>query len=206
MKPKELLGNSVTTYRKSLPGSPAESYLDQRGLAGIDGVDKFCLGYVADPIPDHVKHTGKLAIPYLRHHPRHGWMCVSMRFRALDGGKPKYASLPGDKPRLFNTEALNAPSSVVGICEGEIDAITMTVNGLPTVGIPGANMWQDYWPGLFRGYETVFVFTDGDDAGHEFGRRVSHELSNARVIPLPDGEDINSIWVKERNLDHLWKM
>lgn len=191
---RELLEEAVSRYHATLPGSPAESLLDQRGLGSFDGLHKFKFGYVDDPLPEHENHRGKLAIPYLRWHPRYGWTCVSMRFRAIDPEhKPKYATMAGDQPRLFNTPALNLSSPDVGITEGEIDAATAHLAGLPTVGIPGANSWRPHWAELFRGYRTVFVFTDGDDPGEKLGRQLGKQLPNARVIPCPPGEDVNSI-------------
>lgn len=190
---RESLQQAVSKYHAALPGSPAEEYLAQRGLAKFDGLSKFRFGYVEDPDPEHEKYRGKLAIPYLRRHPRHGWTVVSIRFRALDDSTPKYLTLSGDKPRLFNTQALTEPTMTVGITEGELDACTATLAGLPTVGIPGATSWQEHWRELFLGYKAVLVFTDGDDAGDKLGRKLGKTLPNARVIPCPEGEDMNSL-------------
>lgn len=189
---RKSLQQAVSRYHKALPDSPAEDFLNQRGLEAFD-IGKYRFGFVEDPLPEHVQHKGKLAIPYLRYHPRHGWTCVSMRFRTLADAKPKYASVSGDRPRLYNTPALYSDSKRVGICEGEIDAITASLVGLPTVGIPGSTTWQSYWAEAFKGYEEVLVFTDGDDPGKKMGRTIAHDLSNSRIIPMPDGEDINSI-------------
>lgn len=202
---RESLKAAVSRYHASLPGSVAEKYLDERGLTGFEGIDRFRLGYVEDPLPEHEAHRGKLAIPYLRWHPRHGWSCVSIRFRSLDGSEPKYATMAGDKPRLFNTQALNAPGSEVGIAEGELDAITATLAGLPTVGIPGANIWQPYWDTVFQGYRRVHVLTDGDKPGENMGRTIASRLPNARIVPCPDGEDINSVYTS-RGADDLVRM
>ena len=203
---RESLKAAVSKYHEALPGSEAEEYLSSRGLTGFDEVDKYRLGYVNDPLPEHEKHRGKLVIPYLRWHPRYGWTCVSLRFRAIDGSKPKYASMAGDRPRLYNTQALNAPSTEVCIAEGELDALTATLAGMPTVGVPGATLWQDHWTELFRGYRTVHVVTDGDEAGEKLGKHLAKQLSNARVVECPPGEDINSLYTKhgEERLEKLW--
>lgn len=193
---RESLTQAVSRYHAALPGSPAEEYLVSRGLEP-DLVERFRFGYAEDPLPEHEAHRGKLVIPYLRKHPRHGWSCVSLRFRSLDGSKPKYASLHGDRPRLYNTQALNAPGLEVGIAEGELDSVSASVCGLPTVGVPGAASWQQHWSELFRGYRTVHVFTDGDEAGEKLGRQLAKQLPNARVVPCLPGEDINSILVNQ---------
>lgn len=189
---RESLKQAVSRYHNQLSGSAGEEYLAQRGLANLEGIEKFRLGYVADPLPEHEKYTGCLVIPYMRRHPRHGWSCVSLRFRSIDGEGPKYLTMPGDRPRLYNTFALTQPTMKVGIAEGEIDAITATLCGLPTVGVPGAQSWQSHWAELFRGYETVYMLADGDDAGYKMARRLAKELPNLKVVPSPDGEDVNS--------------
>lgn len=190
---RQSLKSAVSRYHQAITNSPAEEYLNQRGLGSFSELEKYRLGYVEDPLPEHEMHRGKLAIPFLRKHPRHGWTCVSIRFRSLDDSKPKYASMAGDRPRLYNTQALNQPGLVVGVCEGEIDALTATLAGLPTVGIPGAQMWQPHYADLFRGYREVRVFTDGDEPGEKLGRTIAKAMSNAKIIPCQPGEDLNSI-------------
>lgn len=190
------LQEAVTVFAAQFPGSQAEEHLAERGLLGdalAEQTAKFRLGYVGDPLPGFEKYQGMLAIPYLRWHPRHGWGCVSLRFRRLGEDGPKYRTMPGDRPRLYNTPALNLPVREVGITEGEMDAITATVCGLPTVGVPGAQAWRPHFAELFRGYRTVYVFTDGDEPGDKFGESLASAMSNVKVIPARPGEDLNSI-------------
>lgn len=202
---RESLNRLVSKYHESLAGSPAEEYLAQRGLS-LSDVEKHRIGYVTDPPPEHSQYEGRLVIPYLRWHPRFGWSTVTMRFRALDGEKPKYQSLKGDHPRLYNTRALMEGGLEVGIAEGEIDAITASLCGMPTVGAPGSTSWQDHWTPLFEGYRTVHVFVDGDEAGDRFASGLAKQLPSVRVIPFPPGEDVNSTFVNEgkEGLERLW--
>lgn len=188
---QKLLQKAVSTYHHSLPGSPGEEYLDRR-LSG--SYEWARLGYVKDPLPGHESYQGMLAIPYLRYHPRRGWTCVSIRFRTLEPeGQPKYMSLPGVKPRLYNTPRILGDPPAIGICEGELDALTATLAGLPTVGVPGATCWQPHWKEIFKGYPKVFIFTDGDKPGKKLGREILDDIPQATLIDLPDGEDINSL-------------
>lgn len=203
---RKSLEAAVSRYHAALPGSPAEKYLVSRGLEG-DELARYRFGFVEDPLPEHEMHRGKLAIPYLRNHPRHGWSCVSIRFRALTPEqKPKYATMAGDRPRIYNTQALTVPSLEVGITEGEIDAVTATLAGLPSVGLPGANSWTPYWEELFRGYRTVWIITDGDEPGEKLGRQLAKSIPNSKVIPCPPGEDANSVFTKHgaEALQALW--
>lgn len=203
---RESLKNQTARYHQNLVDSPAQDYLAERGLLGVNDekLKQLRLGYV----PSEVNvYGGMLSIPYLRRHPRHGWGCVSMRYRNLNGDKPKYLTEPGDRPRIYNTVALTASSPVVGIAEGEMDAISATLAGLPTVGIPGVNSWEPYWSAMFLGYERVFIFTDGDEPGRNFGKRLAGQLPNASVVHLPDGEDVNSVLVNSgaEGVKSLWQ-
>lgn len=178
-----------------------------------DRMLKFGLGFVDEPLVGHENYRGMLAIPYRRWAPGHPWSVVSMRFRCLKEhdhqNHGKYMSLPGYRPRLFNTVALTEPSDYVCITEGEIDAITAQVSGVPAVGVAGAHCWQDHFPELFRGYQTVYVLTDGDEAGWKFGERVAADLSNAKVVPFSDGEDVNSFVAKngpQALLEHIGRL
>ncbi|AST15211.1 DNA primase [Rhodococcus phage AppleCloud] len=197
---RSYLQEATTRYAQALPGSPAEEYIASRGFlepSVADSIGKFRLGYVEDPLPGHDMYRGFLAIPYLRWHPRRGWNVVSMRFRCIENhkhqGHGKYMTAPGDTPRLYNTPALLQPVPAVGITEGELDALTATLYGIPTVGVPGAQSWKPHFRGPFLGYREVFVFTDGDDAGRAFAETIGKSLPNARIIPCPEGEDVNSL-------------
>lgn len=195
LQQRESLNSAVSHYHQKLAGSPAEEYLGQRGF-DLSDIARYRLGFVEDPFPEHSKYEGMLAIPYLRWHPRFGWGTVDIRFRTLDGSKPKYLSMPGARPRLYNTNALMDGGLEVGVCEGEIDAITLSLAGMPTAGFPGASMLQPHWLSLFEGYTRVNVFADGDDAGDKFSGDLAKKLTNVRVVRFPDGEDANSIFQK----------
>lgn len=160
-------------------------------------MSRFRLGYVGDPLPGHEQFRGYLAIPYLRWSQEHKWAVVSIRFRCLEQhdhkGHGKYMTAAGDRPRLFNTLALLKDSPKVAITEGEIDAITAQVCGIPAVGVPGSQAWQPHFREPFLGYRDVYVLADGDDAGMTFANTVASTLPNAKVIPMPPGEDVNSL-------------
>lgn len=188
------LWEATTRYRESLPGSKGEEYLASRG---IPIKTPFGLGYVTEPLPGHEMYRGCLAIPYLRWSQWRGWSVADIRFRRLDGEKPKYMTMPGSKPRLFNTHALTKYSKDIAITEGEIDSITADLAGVPAVGVPGAQMWKPFFRELFMGYRNVNILADGDEAGMDFAKSVAKTLPNARIIPMPDGEDVNSLVMRQ---------
>ena len=197
------LREATEKYHANLPASRGEEYLRSRGLASPkirEAMDKFRLGYVADPLPGHEMFKGFLAIPYLRWSQEHGWAVVSIRFRCIEDhdhkGHGKYMTAAGDRPRLYNTLALLRESPRIAITEGEIDAITAQMCGIPAVGVPGAQAWQPHFREPFLGYREVFVLADGDDAGMGFAHTVAATLPNAKIIPSPPGTDVNEFVVK----------
>ena len=55
-------------------------------------------------------------------------------------------------------------------------------------------MWKPYFRELFLGYRNVNILADGDEPGLEFAKAGGQAaLPNARIIPMPDGEDVNSL-------------
>ena len=193
---REFLREATERYHSSLPGSPGEVFLKERGL-GFPSLLKednarFKLGFVEEPLRGHEQYRGMLAIPYLRWSREHGWSVVSMRFRNLGDGA-KYLTTAGDQPRLFNTLALLRPVASMCITEGELDTVAAEASSLASVAVPGSTAWQQHFREPFLGYRNVYVLADGDEAGLKFGRSVAKTLPNARVIPCPDGEDVNSV-------------
>jgi Toprim-like len=194
------LRTATIRYHQALAESPAEEYLASRGLMGAsvkEQTSQFRLGYVAEPLPGHEGYRGMLALPYIRYSQEYGWSVISIRFRKLrPDADSKYLSVTGDKPRLYNTQALLRRSPFIAITEGEIDAITAELCGVPAVGVPGSQMWKPHHVEPFLGYREVFILADGDDAGRDFAKKVGHTLVNAKVIPSPEGEDVNSMVIQ----------
>lgn len=192
------LRKAVSKYHAALPGSPAGEYLEaDRGLP-LTKIDKFRIGFVAEPEVGHEVYRGRLAIPYLRRSVAGDWSIKGMKFRSVPGvpcvkDDTKYLYLPGEKPRLYNTVAAIDNDDEIAITEGELDAITASAFGVPAVGAPGATTWQPHWSEIFYGYETVYALTDGDKAGLKFGTDLSKVLGNVKIIPMDDGEDVNSM-------------
>lgn len=190
---RTFLETSTSRYEQSL--SPdVEEYLmgreeGQRGLTQ-EIVERFRLGYVADPLPGHEHVRGRISIPYLT--PDGSTIDVKFRkLREQDYGD-KYTKLVGSKHHIFNTTALERGTSGIVICEGEIDAITSEQCGFPAVAIPGVQAWQPFWSRIFEQYSVVYMLADGDAPGKELYKKVAKNLDNVRLIPFEDKEDVNS--------------
>lgn len=201
---KSFLEEATARYQAALKSSTAAvEYLKNRGLSE-GSAQSFRLGYVESPLPGHEVAQGMLAIPYLT---RSG--VVTIRFRRLgDGEGPKYRSVPGDPPRIYNSNALLVPSDYIAISEGEFDTMITTQSGLPGVGIAGVSAWKPYFARCFKGYRAVYILADADDKGQgmEFAEKVAEQIKNARISPMPAGHDVNSFVLEygpEALLDRL---
>lgn len=169
----------------------AADYLLGRGVTG-EIAQAAMLGYVEDPLPGHDQYVGRIVIPYLTPNG-----VVDLRFRAISDTNPKYLSLPGHKPRLYNTVCLANDPRTVGITEGEFDALVAThVVGVPSVAVPGAQAWSSRRHArVFRGYERVLVFADGDDPGRQLANQIARDVPQALVVDLGDGLDLNDVYL-----------
>lgn len=142
-------------------------------------------------MPGQEQFINRLAIPYVT-----PTGVVDIRFRAMGPEEPKYMGMPGTTTRMFNVNALHRAGNYIAICEGEIDAMTLDyMCGVPAVGVPGANGWKPHYTRLLSDFETVFVFADGDQPGIDFAKSLSKEFNNVIVIQMPEGEDVNSMYM-----------
>lgn len=207
---KSFLAKATREYHESLEFSPAEEYLVRRGLLNPEteaSLSRFRIGFVKDPLPGHEMYKGWLAIPYLRRGfinsgPMNGWSVATMKFRCIQDHDceevhprvGKYMGHPGANTHLFNTLDIQNSDNEIAICEGEIDAITAHLAGIPAVAVPGVKNWKDHYYRLFKGFKTVWIFADGDTWGEGLAKKLSEGMGDKlRIIKMPDGEDVNSM-------------
>lgn len=190
---RKLLDRATVTYQEHLP--EAEAYLLGRGI-DLEAARSNGLGVVRDPIPGHEHLTGRLAIPYMTPSGP-----VNMNFRCMadhsckEFSHPKYIMWTGLEVNLYNVGVLDPAGMSIAVAEGEIDALSSTLAGIPCVGISGATKWQPHWKKVFEDFTRIYVWQEGDEAGKKFGDRLVTEVGAIRV-PLPDKQDVNSIWVE----------
>jgi len=187
---KDLLNKATAKYAESI--SQAEGYLRSRGIP-LEVARLVSLGVVAEPEVGHEAFTGRLSIPYIT---KTG--VVDLRFRSLNPAvEPKYMGMTGAETKMYNVLDVERAGDFIGVCEGEIDTLTISrCVGIPCVGVPGANSWKKHYTRLLADFERVFVFADGDQPGTEFARSLARELP-VTIIQLPDGQDVNSMFVQE---------
>ena len=187
---------AVNHYSKNLDTRALE-YLEGRGISE-DVALQFSLGLVTDPINGHENHAGWLSIPYLTALG----MCVGVKFRRLDDGKPKYGAPTGQKAHLYNVADVTIDSGAIVICEGELDAVVVSgLINIPAVGVPGVQAWKPHFSKLLNGYESVFIVgdndtkEDGSNPGADFSKRVQQEVLNGVIVQLPTNMDINDYYL-----------
>lgn len=189
------LERSAAQYERDL--YRAAHYLAGRGLTEATA-RSFRLGVVVDPLPGDEHFTGRLSIPYLT---RSG--VVAVRYRCLAQHDcnavdcAKYLGYEGASTHLFNVSAFFQEGDTVIVTEGEMDAVILTQCSLPAVGVPGSHNWKPHYSRIFEDYAHILVFADGDDAGKKFGKKVASAVPGARVIAMPDGMDVNDVYLHE---------
>lgn len=187
------LGAAARRYQVNLEdASVALSYLESRGIP-LAVARNFKLGVVdGGEGSEHPDYAGWLAIPYCT---RAG--VVSFKFRNLaEGASPKY--IGPYETRLYNTPAMDRADrlGVLAICEGEIDAITLDLCGIPAVGVPGVQVYKKHpeWTGMFGAYDRVLIFQDDDEPGHQLARELHSDIPGSVVVRLPYA-DVNDTFV-----------
>lgn len=194
---RQFFESAATQYQLDLANEPAPGaaeYLRSRGL-GPEAVSRFRLGVVRRPLPGHEQYAGRLAIPYLT--PAG---VINIRFRCPQAhdcdGHAKYLSADGAGTNLYNVLDLKRDSSFICVAEGEIDTMSLSLAGLPAVGVPGVKTWQKHFSRCLEDYDVIYAFGDGDDAGGKFSAFLARE-AKARPIRMPNGKDCNDLFRTE---------
>lgn len=187
---------AASTYQADLAGdTSAQAYLAKRGL-GPSALGTSRLGVVRRPLAGHEMFAGRLAIPYVT--PAG---VVNFSFRCLkahdckESGCPKYLPPEGMERNLYNVLDLKKDSPFICVTEGELDALTLSVAGLPAVGVPGVKNWKAHFSRCLEDFDVVYAFGDGDGPGGKFSSFLARE-AKARPIRMPSGEDCNSLYMK----------
>lgn len=192
---------AATSYQQQLAvDTAAQEYLTSRGI-GPEAASSFRLGSVREPLVGHEQYRDRLAIPYLTPAGPVTFVfrctlrdCEGCRAGKDEGGHSKYLALPGDRS-LYNVADLATESQVIHVAEGELDALTLSMAGLPAVGVGGSEGWKPWYSICLADFAEVYVWGDGDAAGMKFARFIEKELK-ARRVAMPPGEDCNGIYVR----------
>ena len=112
----------------------------------------------------------------------------------IDG--KKFKTEKGCKPILFGWQALDAKANYLIITEGEIDTISLTQLGFPSLSVPlgggqkGSNDWINYEFESLDIFETIYLCFDPDKAGdtglNDVANRLGRHLCRKLKLPYKD--------------------
>lgn len=191
---RKFLDQATMTYLAHL--DLAGEWLAGRGI-DLEHARRNGLGVVAEPLRTHEAARGRLAIPYLT---TSGTMAMTFRCMGDHDCKErdhsKYWKPSGTRTSLYGVMYYDEAEDFIAVTEGELDALTLQQVGIPALGVPGASNWQAHWTSVLQDFATVYIFSDGDKSGQDFAKRVMTEYDRAVNIRMPDGEDVNSVFVK----------
>lgn len=163
----------------------AMTYLSGRGITE-HMADEFGLGYVHEG-----RYETRLSIPY---YTPGGVVGIKYRCTQHENCKAvgcvKYLYEMGDGTHLYNAYALLKAERAF-VVEGELKAVVVQSHtGIPTVGYPGTENWQNHFRLCFEGITNIVVIADDGKPGHRAAENVTRKLgSHARVVYTPEGED-----------------
>jgi hypothetical protein len=180
------------------------NYLRDHGLTK-EMAAKYHLGFVNPAESADNRYRGMLAIPYLT---RAG--VVAVKYRCVEDHDHsafhhgKYSQPEGQDVWIYNPQAFFDADDTIGVAEGEIDAIVASETLLPTIGIPGVEIWKanrKAWKRTLDDYSTVLIFVDGDvrredgsQPGLDWAKSVQSDVrGRGRLIRCDQGEDVASM-------------
>lgn len=179
---------ATQTFMTAFSGSPAQEYVQGRGISE-KAVAALRLGYVpADGIEGWEKFSGRLAVPYLNMNKQ----VTGFKFRSLDPeSDAKYLALDGWDTTLYNIQALNTTRDYIALCEGEADVWSFTTLGIPAVGVPGVSNFKPHHKRILDGFRILFWPHD-DKAGRQFAKELKNDLPDVVMCQIPGGmNDVN---------------
>jgi hypothetical protein len=120
-----------------------------------------------------------------------GWTKAHRRRNSIGKpakGRSKFLWRTGDTPLPYGLGHMKSirEQGWVLFVEGETDALTGWFNGLPVIGIPGADMWKPEWAAYFDGLEG-YVWKEPGQGGETFVSKLAASFPDIRVIQAPDG-------------------
>ena len=203
---QQLLDQVIEYYHATLKQSPeALAYLEKRGIANAEAIDRFTLGYANRTLglrlPEknrkagaeirerlqrlglirdsgHEHFNGSLVIPILN---GNGHVCGVYGRKILDNlraGTPVHLYLPGPHRGVWNPDAFPASKEII-LCESLIDALTFWCAGYRHVTAAyGVEGFTAAHRAAFKdhGTERVLIAYDRDDAGEKAAEALATTL------------------------------
>lgn len=172
-----------------LNNEPALKYVTEtRGLS-LETVKAFKIGLQID---DHEKQW--LTIPHYEKDK-----LINIKFRSLPPAEKTFRRVKDCRSILFNSDCIPTSKSMVYLCEGEIDALSLWDKGEKNViaTTTGAGSFDPAWIDQLADVKTIVIVYDPDKAGQEGAREVARRLGQDRCfnLILPGGKDLNEYFM-----------
>ena len=136
-------------------------YLKQLGVQGREGTEW---------IPGHV------TIPY---YDSDG-SCVAVKQRRNPRNKTRFAWNKGGTVILYGAWLdLNKKAKALILAEGESDAQSLWLHGVPALGVPGATNYQASWTERYIGSRDVYIHVEPDAGGQKFREKTIQALHDS---------------------------
>ena len=177
----ENLSEKMEKYQANFVHSPAEIYLDGRGISTEIAIKAGC-GYAEKW--EHweksdekwiLKGTDRRAVFPIYDSAGN---LIAIHGRAIDEAhlnSPKITR--GDKSvGLFLSDANIFESKILAICEGACDALALSMCGIPSVAMTGTTSPDWFYKKM--AFRRVLIATDADDAGDKSAYKLKTELAS----------------------------
>ena len=136
-------------------------YLKQLGVQDREGTEW---------IPGHV------TIPY---YDSDG-SCVAVKQRRNPRNKTRFAWNKGGTVILYGAWLdLNKKAKALILAEGESDAQSLWLHGVPALGVPGATNYQASWTERYIGSRDVYIHVEPDAGGQKFREKTIQALHDS---------------------------
>lgn len=125
---------------------------------------------------DDGKHPAHVIIPYFDADGK----CTAIKQRFNKQNQQRFGWDKGGVPTLYGLWLdLNKQAKAVILCEGESDAQSCWLKGLPCYGVPGATNFQSAWVKDCIGDRTVYLHVEPDGGGQQFRLKTLSKLREA---------------------------
>ena len=186
-------GNGITFLEKYLNISSKDAVTMLKKRAGISNmIDKKCIGkpaFVPYSVAQYAeeKHLspaflenlgladdrGFITIPYFYENSEPA-QAIRKRYPTASGRRFGWKS--GSKPMLYGLWLPeNKAAERLILVEGESDTQSLLSHGIPSLGIPGANTFQESWVALLRN-RTLYLHIEPEQSGITFKEHTTKQL------------------------------
>lgn len=182
------IGSGATTSTAEA-GVTLETLADAKGLS-IHDLQEWGI--------TETTHKGHPAVrmPYLNEKGEE----ITYSLRLALEGKDRFYVPFGTSRELYGLNWLPVAKDQdrVILVEGQSDCWTGWIHDIPTVGIPGANGWNQDWTQRFESISNVFVIKEPDKAGATLVEKLEKSFKERlRVVELP-AKDLNELYLQDR--------